>query len=90
MAATFVLHRVSDYDAWRKIYDSVGDMQKAGGVVEENVWRSAEDPNVVLVYHRFGSMDEARAFFGNEDLRAAMGEGGVDLSSLRLEFYEEA
>jgi hypothetical protein len=40
--------------------------------------------------HRFGSADEARAFFANPDLRAAMADGGVDMASFRLEIYEEA
>jgi hypothetical protein len=37
MAALFVLHRVRDYDAWRRVYDSVSNMQKAGGVLEQAV-----------------------------------------------------
>jgi hypothetical protein len=38
----FVQHRLKDYDAWRRVYGSVADMQKAGGVVAESVYR-AED-----------------------------------------------
>jgi hypothetical protein len=40
--------------------------------------------------HRFGSADEARPFFANPELRAAMQNAGVDMGSLRLEVYEEA
>lgn len=90
MATTFVQHRVADYDAWRQAYDGVADLQREGGVVEQAVYRGAEDPNSVLVMHRFGSAEEARAFFANEDLRRAMADGGVDLASFRLELYEEA
>jgi quinol monooxygenase YgiN len=90
MTATFVRHRVSDYSKWREVYDSVAGMQKAAGVTEEAVYRSVDDPNVVLVMHRFTSIDQARSFFDSEELRAAMGQAGVDASSLRLEFYDEA
>lgn len=90
MATTFVQHRVADYDAWRRAYDSVAGLQREGGVVEEAVYRASDDPSSVLVMHRFGSADKARAFFANEDLRAAMADGGVDMGSFRLELYEEA
>jgi hypothetical protein len=39
----FVQHRVKDYDAWRRVYDSVADMQKAGGVITESVYRAEGD-----------------------------------------------
>jgi len=90
MAVAFVRHTVADYDKFRAVYDSVEDMQKQGGVLEEAVYRDADSPNEVLVMHRFGSIDQARAFFGNPQLKSAMGQGGVDVSTLRIEFYEEA
>ena len=31
MTLAIIRHKVSDFDAWRKAYDSVGAMQKAGG-----------------------------------------------------------
>jgi hypothetical protein len=91
MATTFVLHRVRDYDAWRQVYDGVADVQKTGGVVEEAVYRSESDPNTVLVMHRFGTREQAHAFFeGNPALMDAMMRAGVDAGSLRIEFFDEA
>lgn len=29
MATLFVSHRVEDFDAWKRVYDTVGDMQRA-------------------------------------------------------------
>jgi hypothetical protein len=28
MATAIIQHRVKDYDAWRRVYDSVADMQR--------------------------------------------------------------
>jgi hypothetical protein len=89
MALTVVLHRVHDYDAWRQVYDSVAQLQKDGGVIEESVYRTKDDPNNVLVLHRFGTMAEAEAFFANPALRAAMERGGV-AGAPRIDFYDEA
>jgi quinol monooxygenase YgiN len=89
MATIVVQHRVSDYDAWRDVYDGFADVQQAGGVIAESVHRSKDDPNVVLVLHRFGSMDEAQAFADDPKLRDAMQRGGVE-GAPRVEFYEDA
>jgi hypothetical protein len=77
MATMFVRHTVSDYAAWRKVYDSVAAMQKAGGVTAEAVYRGADDSNDVTVTHEFASIEAARAFAGSADLKAAMQRGGV-------------
>jgi hypothetical protein len=89
MTISFVRHRVSDYQAWRRVYDTVGELQRGSGVTDESVYRAEGDPNSVLVMHRFGSSQEAHSFFERAELRQAMQEAGVDAGSLRLEFYEE-
>ena len=41
MAVTAVVqHRVANYEVWRKAYDGFGDVQKAGGVTHQSVYRS--------------------------------------------------
>ena len=87
MAMSLVLHRVADYAGWRQVYDSVADLQKAGGVTAESVHRMAGDPDNVLVIHEFETLDEAQAFFGSEELLAAMQRAGVT-GQPRIEFYE--
>jgi hypothetical protein len=87
MAISLVLHRVADFAAWRQVYDSVSDLQKAGGVTAESVHRMAGDPNNVLVIHEFETVGEAQAFFANEELGDALQRAGVT-SQPRIEFYD--
>jgi uncharacterized protein (DUF1330 family) len=87
MALALVLHRVEDYDAWRRVYDSVSDLQKAGGVTAESVHRMVDDPNNVLVIHEFDTVDHARSFFADPALRDAMQRGGV-VGEPRIEIFE--
>jgi uncharacterized protein (DUF1330 family) len=47
----------------------------------------AGDPDNVLVIHEFETVDEARAFFSNPELLAALQRGGVQ-GHPRIEFYE--
>jgi uncharacterized protein YggE len=77
MATLFVRHAVSDYDEWRKVYDSFAPVQKAGGVIAEAVYRGADDPNDITVTHEFASVEAAVAFARSEDLKAAMQKAGV-------------
>ena len=60
MAVTAVIqHHVTDYKVWRKAYDGFGDVQKAGGVTRQSVYRSIDDPSNVLIMHGFASMTDA-------------------------------
>ena len=89
MVTAFVQHRVKDHDAWRRVYDSVADMQKAGGVVAETVYHAEGDSNIVMVSHQFSSASAAHDFFASPALREAMRQGGVDEKSVRIEFFED-
>jgi hypothetical protein len=78
MVRSVILHRVKDYDAWRQVYDDFADVQRQGGVVAEEVLRSLDDPNDVLVTHDFDDAASAKAFFASEELHDAMSRAGVD------------
>jgi hypothetical protein len=78
MVRSIVRHRVRDYDAWRAVYDSFGDVQKAGGVRAETVFQAVGDPNDVTVFHDFDDAAAAEAFFGAAELRDAMMRAGVE------------
>ena len=45
MVRSFIRHHVSDYAAWREVYDSFGDVQREHGVRAEAVYRGVDDPN---------------------------------------------
>jgi hypothetical protein len=90
MVTAFVQHRVKDYDAWRRVYDSVADMQKTGGVVAESVYRAEGDPNIVMVSHQFSSISAAHDFFDSQALGDAMRRAGVEEGTVRVEFFEDA
>ncbi len=86
---TLVHHRVADYEAWRKVYDSVRDVQREGGVRYERVLQDADDPAMVVVVHEFDDRATAEAFFAQADLKDAMVHAGVDLDSFRTEYLED-
>jgi hypothetical protein len=89
MAIAVIRHRVRDYETWRKVYDSAGELQKSAGVTEESVYQSKDDPNDVLVLHMFNTVDEAARFMERPELREAIQSSGVE-GVPRVEIFEEA
>lgn len=77
MATLFVRHDVADFATWKKAYDDFDDERAALGVTGHGVYRVEDDPNSVIIYHHFDSMDAARAFMGSERLREVMTAAGV-------------
>jgi quinol monooxygenase YgiN len=78
MAVMFVRHKVADFAAWKKVYDTAGRRsQEAGSVLEEKVYRDPDDPNTVIVIHKFQDIDTARKFANLDTLKQAMQQAGV-------------
>jgi quinol monooxygenase YgiN len=73
----FVRHTVSDYDAWKRVYDEFAPVRKEKGVTGASVHRDPEDANTLIITHQFADMDAARAFAGSEELKSAMANSGV-------------
>ena len=78
MATLFVRHTVTDYAAWRRIFDAFGPTQKALGVTEKAVYQDADDANHITVTHDFASLEAAKAFAGSPELKNAMHDAGVN------------
>jgi len=73
----YVRHEVTDYAAWRKIYDGFDATRRKLGVTAQSVYQSIDNPNDVTVTHDFRSADKAKSFAASPDLKAAMEKGGV-------------
>ena len=86
---SLVRHRVGDFDAWRKVYDGFAPIQAEHGVLRDQVLRSIENPNEVIVTHAFDSPEAARAFFAMPELKEAMDQAGVNSDSVEIAYYDE-
>ena len=84
-----VRHRVSDFDAWKQMYDGFTPVQSEHGVLAHQVLRSIDSPNDVIVTHTFDSPESARAFFELTELKDAMSGAGVDTGSLEIKYFDE-
>lgn len=90
MTATLIVrHPVSDYAAFRTVYDEVGSLRDSHGCTAERVLVAPDDGNDVLVLHEFPSVSQAEAFAGDPALKDAMGRAGV-AGPPRIEIFASA
>jgi hypothetical protein len=89
MSATLtVRHHVSDYAAWRKVYDEVGPLRAQHGCTAQRVMRLHSDGNELLVTHEFPTAEQAGSFASDPGLREAMGRAGVE-GAPRIEIFTD-
>ncbi len=74
-----VTHRVKDFDAWLKVFDSEGKAARAAqGMVDRVLARGVDDPNVVHVVFSVTDMAKAKASMFSEDKKKLMMSAGVE------------
>jgi hypothetical protein len=88
-ALSIVRHPVSDYDAWRTVYEQVQPLRDKHGVSAADVLQDPADPNSVTVLHWFPSVGQAEAFVADPVLKDAMSRAGVTAPP-RIEIVVEA
>ena len=88
-ALSIVQHPVSDYAAWRTVYEQVQPLRDKHGVSAADVLQDPADPNKVTVLHWFPSVDQAQAFSADPGLKDAMTRAGVTAPP-RIEIVVEA
>jgi quinol monooxygenase YgiN len=73
----FIHHEVTDYAAWRKVYNGFDATRKKMGVIAQAVYQSIDNPNDVVVTHDFKTAEKAKAFAASPELKEAMEKAGV-------------
>lgn len=85
-------HRVADYQRWKKLFDSDPVDRKGSGVKKYEVFRSAEDPNHVIVKLCFDNAGDAHKLRQRLDALWKNIDAGVmtDAKAMILELEESA
>jgi hypothetical protein len=86
MINTAIRHSVTDYAKWKSVYDTF--LPTTAGAKYARVNRSVEDPNLVTVVAGFDTLELAKSFINDPNLKAKMTEAGV-VGSPRIEINEE-
>ena len=66
-----------DYEQWKSAFDAHCVTRQANGSRGGQLFRSADDPNELILLLEWDVMEKARQFAQSEDLRAVMQQAGV-------------
>ena len=77
MQYVLIIHEVSDYEAWKRIFDGAASIRREAGERAYQVLKYESDPNKVVHFSSWTSISDARAFFESERLVAIRREAGV-------------
>jgi hypothetical protein len=69
--------KVKDFNAWRTSYNGHEKDRAAAGITNGKVFRSADDPNDVLILQDVADVSKARTWLGSNEMKAVMEKSGV-------------
>jgi len=77
MSRFYLSHPVSDFEAWKPIYDADSDRRDAAGLTEVGVYRKVGDENNVLVVFEGDDPSKMSAMLADPAMGEKMKEAGV-------------
>lgn len=78
MSLMIIHHRVRDYTTWRPVFDAHEPVRIAAGLSNGRVFRSADDPNDLILLFEFADRQKAEEFAASDELKTAMQRAGVE------------
>ena len=77
MPHVLIIHEVEDYAAWKKIFDGAAQIRREAGEISYQVLKYQSDPNKIVHFSAWTSLDAARNFFESPKLVQIRIEAGV-------------
>lgn len=77
MQFVLIIHEVADYLAWKKVFDSAAGIRRDAGERRYQVLKYHNDPNKIVHFSQWTSIDAARRFFESPELVKIRAEAGV-------------
>lgn len=75
--AVVVSHSVSNFDQWKRVFDSDQTNRKQAGILGHHINCGADDHNQLAVYLPGTDRAQLEAFLANPELKATMSRAGV-------------
>ena len=81
--------KVKDFNAWRTSYNGNEKNRVSAGITNGRVFRSADDPNDVVILQDVADLSKARTWLGSPEMKTMMEKSGV-LGSPSIRFAAAA
>jgi quinol monooxygenase YgiN len=77
MQHVLIIHEVADYPAWKQVFDHAAGIRREAGERSYQVLRYEQDPNRIVHFSVWTSLEDARKFFESPRLVQIRAEAGV-------------
>ena len=77
MQHVLIIHEVEDYPAWKKVFDKASGIRRQAGERSYQVLKFHNDPNRIVHFSVWTSIDDAKSFFESPELVRIRAEAGV-------------
>jgi quinol monooxygenase YgiN len=77
MHHVLIIHEVADYTAWKRVFDGAAGIRRKAGERSYQVLNYQNDPNRIVHFSAWSSIDDARQFFESPELIRIRAEAGV-------------
>lgn len=78
MDYVLIIHQVKDFAAWKRIFDDAAGIRKQAGEQSFHILCDESDPNRVIHFSKWSSLDAAKAFFESPELVEIRIRAGVE------------
>ena len=79
MPYVLIIHEVADYAAWKQVFDRAATIRHDAGERSYQVLKFQHDPNKIVHFSTWTSLEAARSFFESPRLVKIREEAGVKL-----------
>lgn len=77
MNHVLIIHEVADYPAWKKVFDNAAGIRKEAGEISYQVLKYEQEPNKIVHFSVWTSLENAKNFFESPKLEQIRKEAGV-------------
>src|SRR5271166_5724071 len=80
--------KVKDFNAWQTSYNGNEKNRTSAGITKSKVFRSADDPNDLLILQDVADVSKARTWYSSSETKSVMERSGtVDSPIIRVAAY---
>ena len=77
MQYVLIIHEVEDYESWKEVFDNASEIRKQAGEKTYQVLKYENNPNQIVHFSMWVSIDAAKQFFESPKLIEIRREAGV-------------
>lgn len=89
MTHVLIRHEVEDFNKWKTVFDADADSRTETGMECFKVYQEEGSPNTVFAIFKWDTLENAKAFIENPELKEKMKEAGVKEENMHVHYLNK-